>query len=32
MMVEMGNFVDTGDVNINVHRHIFAARTFDFSA
>jgi threonine dehydrogenase-like Zn-dependent dehydrogenase len=20
--VEMGNFVDTGDVNINVHRHI----------
>jgi L-iditol 2-dehydrogenase len=22
MMVEMGNFVDTGDVNINVHRHI----------
>jgi L-iditol 2-dehydrogenase len=22
MMVEMGNFVDTGDININVHRHI----------
>ena len=22
MMLEMGNFVDTGDVNINVHRHI----------
>ena len=31
MMVEMGNFVDTGDVN-STYTATFAARTFDFSA